>query len=73
MLQTAWDVAELEESSAGVSAGPSAAEPEDGFFLEYVLQASPPAGPGVAPGLGPHVMEVVLKVLINSNLSFRLL
>ncbi|KAK9808775.1 hypothetical protein WJX72_003363 [[Myrmecia] bisecta] len=33
----------------------------EGFYLEYVLQASPPSHPGGPPQPGPHVMELELK------------
>ena len=36
-------------------------EGEEGFFLEYVIQAAAPATPATPALPGPHVMEIVLK------------
>ncbi len=42
--------------------GTSAEEdPQQGFYLEYVLQACPPWEMDAAPLPGPHVLEIILK------------
>lgn len=34
---------------------------EEGFFLEYVMQAAAPATPDAPALAGPHVIEIVIK------------
>ena len=36
-------------------------DPQQGFYLEYVVQAGPAPEPDAAPLPGPHVLEIILK------------
>ena len=47
-------------ASEGSSPGPEVAK-EEGFFLEYIMQATTPAMNGAPATAGPHVAEIVLK------------
>ena len=40
---------------------PAEGEPQQGFYLDYVLQACPAPGQHAAPLPGPHTMELILK------------
>ena len=58
MVLLAVVVSAVQELHQGIAAED---DPQQGFYLEYVLQACPTPEAGAAPLPGPHVLEIILK------------